>query len=84
MSCYCGATRMAPCAYCESSYECGLCGLLCHPDKDGANGNEEKIFCDKCDHHMVTALGSIILKVCECGKDKFNFFRHSTWCNKYS
>lgn len=47
MGCYCGAT-MAPCSWCEDSYECSGCWLIRNKDDDGINFLEEDIFCDKC------------------------------------
>lgn len=42
MGCYCAAT-MAPCSWCENSYECSGCYKIKNKDDDGINFKEEDI-----------------------------------------
>lgn len=46
MSCSCHINP--PCGYCEQTYECDNCGRLKHPDDNGLNVVEDKVYCDSC------------------------------------
>lgn len=47
MPCDC-AVVMAPCHYCENSYECDSCGGIKYIDGDGLNKTNTELLCDVC------------------------------------